>query len=67
MKSLKAFIRNTIRESFWRYAVVCDGNIHYAFTFAQALQWAQCYKVQVFGAVKIYNDKHRLVAAVLVK
>lgn len=63
-KAIKAFIVNTIRESFWRYAVECDGNLHYAFTYEDALDWARQYNVRVFGKVSIYNDKRELIAQV---
>lgn len=64
LKAIKAFVKNTIRESFWQYAVECDGNVHYSFTYDDALDWARQYNVRVFGNVRIYNDKRELVAQV---
>jgi len=63
LKAIRSFIRNSLLESFYKFAVVCDGNVHYAFTYAEALEWAKCYSVRVFGKVEIFDDKGSLIAA----
>ena len=63
LKIIRAFIRNSLMESFWKFVVVCDDNVHYSFTYADALEWAKCYSVRVFGKVEIFDDKGNLIAA----
>ena len=63
LKIIRAFIRNSLTTSFWKFAVVCDGNVHYSFTYNEALEWAKCYSVRVFGKVEIFDDKGNLIAA----
>ena len=63
LKAIRAVIRNSVLCSFWQYAVVCDGNVHYAFSFAEALEWTRCYKTSVFGSVTI-RDSHGDIVAV---
>lgn len=62
LKAILSFIRNSLLESFWKFAIVCDNTIHYAFTYADALDWAKCYSVRVFGKVGIFDDKGNLIA-----
>lgn len=64
MKAFKSFVLNSILYNFAPYLVFVPSlnKYHFAWSYADALSWLQCYSVEHFGRVEIRGFNRDLLA-----